>query len=614
MRPELSLKESHPHLAEQFDFVLNAPMDPSEFSAGSNKKVWWCCSKGHSYPATVAHRANGTECPICSNRKVVTGINDLASQRPDLAGDWHRSKNDWSPQEITAGSNKKAWWVCPRGHEWQAQVAKRAKGQGCPTCANRIVLTGFNDLETRYPLAASSWHPNKNHPLLPSDVVFGSATAFWWLCRRGHEWKAAFDKRRIGEGCAICNGVKIEPGFNDLATKSPKALELWDFAKNTNLNPREISSSGSKKYWWLCPKGHSFLAVPRSVVYSSVSGCPVCNGKRAIPGQNDLATTDPSLVESWDFELNQSIRPTSITRGSDRLVAWKCEKSHRWISTVSSRALQGVGCPTCSGNRLLAGFNDLATRHPGLLPEWDFELNQNIQPQEVMPGSHQSAWWICKHNHRWQATIANRARGRGCPICRFSEPGVNDLASAYPELLVEWDFERNAGTDPSAISRASGQKVFWTCEKGHNWRATIANRTVVGTGCPSCALTGYRIGEPGILYFLANRELEARKIGITNAGKTRLAKFEQKGWVVLNILEHRDGQLIYDLEQMILRWIRAELGLGAVLSRKQMGSLGGWTETFSLEGIEDSDVLEKIYLELEKLEAIVDTEELGASS
>jgi len=595
-----SIEITHPFIAEEFDLKRNSHLNISDIFAGSNKKVWWLCPKSHSYEATVYHRTTGTNCPVCSNRKVIPGINDLATLLPEVAATWHPSRNQVQISQVTAGSNKKAWWHCHLGHEWEARIAKRSNGQGCPTCANRIVLTGFNDLETRFPLAASSWHPTKNGTLKPSQVAFGAASKFWWQCSNGHEWNSAFDRRRVGEGCAVCNGVKIEPGFNDLATRFPDAAKLWDLEKNGDLSPGFVSSSGTKKYWWKCPENHSFLAVASSVANSTATGCPVCNGKKALRGINDLATTDPHLVNEWDFAINKEMTPDSITRGSDRMAAWKCKYSHKWLATIGSRALQGVGCPVCSGNSLQSGFNDLATRYPELLSEWDFELNLNIEPELVMPGSHEKAWWVCSHKHRWQADISNRVRGRGCPVCRFSEPGVNDFASSFPELLEQWDFKRNVGLDPASISKATGRKVHWICDKGHNWKATVANRTVVGTGCPNCAITGYRAAEPGILYFLKNEELQSRKIGITNAGKSRLSKFTQRGWQTINLIQHDDGQAIYDAEQLVLNWLRVELHMPSVLTKKHMGSMGGWTETFALDGISDSEVLDKIYLEFDK--------------
>ena len=115
------------------------------------------------------------------------GVNDLATKRPDLATEWHPTKNgDLKPTDVTAGSEKKAWWRHQvedgSWHEWQAKVCDRtgARSSGCPYCANRKVLAGFNDLATKRPDLAAEWHPAKNGDLEPSAILAGSHRKFWW--------------------------------------------------------------------------------------------------------------------------------------------------------------------------------------------------------------------------------------------------------------------------------------------------------------------------------------------------------------------------------------------------------------------------------------------------
>lgn len=108
---------------------------PWEITGGSNRQVRWRCLQGHAYTCTPSARINrGRGCPYCSNQRVLSNYNDLASINPDLASQWHRAKNHLSPTEVTAGSNKKAWWICNRGHEWQASINSRNQGRGCPSC------------------------------------------------------------------------------------------------------------------------------------------------------------------------------------------------------------------------------------------------------------------------------------------------------------------------------------------------------------------------------------------------------------------------------------------------------------------------------------------------
>jgi hypothetical protein len=67
-----------------------------------------------------------------------------------LIDEWDYSKNtDLDPRKVPPKSNKKAYWLCSKyKHSWDAPIFTRTKGVGCPYCANRKVLAGFNDLAT----------------------------------------------------------------------------------------------------------------------------------------------------------------------------------------------------------------------------------------------------------------------------------------------------------------------------------------------------------------------------------------------------------------------------------------------------------------------------------
>jgi DNA-directed RNA polymerase subunit RPC12/RpoP len=124
-----------------------------------------------------------------------------------LAGQWHPIKNgSLTPSDLTPGSNKKVWWVCTKGHEWQATISNRNRGRGCPYCAGRAVSKD-NCLWSLNPSLAAEWHPVKNGRLSPRNVTPGSSKRVWWRCERGHEWTAIIHSRRKGYGrCPYCSG------------------------------------------------------------------------------------------------------------------------------------------------------------------------------------------------------------------------------------------------------------------------------------------------------------------------------------------------------------------------------------------------------------------------
>ena len=188
----------------------NLPLTPHTVSYGSKKKVWWRCEKGHEWPAsTMVRTGNGNGCPVCNGKRVIAGINDLESLFPEIAAQWHREKNGALTQRmVTPYSNRKVWWTCPEGHDFQTVIAYRTQHDtGCPYCTGRMVLRGFNDLETLRPDLAAQWHNERNGELTPDQVTTGSHKRVWWKCACGHEWHALiYSRGRLQTGCPACAG------------------------------------------------------------------------------------------------------------------------------------------------------------------------------------------------------------------------------------------------------------------------------------------------------------------------------------------------------------------------------------------------------------------------
>lgn len=417
------MAELSEELRSQWHPSLNLSLTPE--LVNTSIKVWWLGKCGHEWESVIANRLNGGGCHICAGKKIVPGINDLASQNPVLAAQWHPTRNiPLLPTEITPkNSSKKIWWVCDLGHEWQARTLARADGSGCPFCAGSKILAGFNDLDTLNAELAAQWHPTKNHPITPKDISPNDRRKFWWICSNGHEWQHYVeDRNRRNPDCYYCSGFKVLQGFNDMATTHPALAEEWNFEKNFPLTPSMVSGTRGTNKWWICKEGHE----------------------------------------------------------------WKASIHHR---------AKGSGCPVCSGNKVVQGFNDLAFRSPHLMKEWHPTKN-TLDPAAVSWSSGLKAWWICSEGHEWEAQISNRNNGAGCNLCGFiragklkSTPkaGINDLASQFPELAKDFS-SKNHPVTPEMVHVGTGKRFWWECPKGHEWETPVHYRTGKDkTGCPTCA-------------------------------------------------------------------------------------------------------------------------------
>ena len=222
----------------------------------------------------------------------------------------------------------------------------------------------------------------------------------------------------LGNNCPYCSNQKLLKGFNDLATTNPNLAEEWNYSKNGDLKPTDVIG-GKKKVWWRCSRGHEWeAAIDTRKRNNCNSGCPYCSNQKVLIGYNDLATTNPELAKEWDYSKNKDINPTDIVSGSNKKVWWVCKNGHEWNATISSRNF-GKGCPYCSNQKLLKGFNDLATTNPELAKEWHPNKNNNLKPDEIIFGTPRKVWWLCKNGHEWEAKVNSRVLGRGGFVSTF---------------------------------------------------------------------------------------------------------------------------------------------------------------------------------------------------
>lgn len=228
--PDSSLGHNYPKLLSEWSYGKNF-IDPFEIPPRSGKKVWWKCSQGHEWCASITHRTSGgrnntgTGCPYCSNQKTCEA-NSILVTHPQLINEWDFIKNiGINPSDVVAGSHKVVWWKCPVAddHEWKASLSQRTtKNTGCPCCpgTKQRKIVKSNCLETTHPSVAKEWHPTKNI-LTPRDVTYASNKKAWFLCQKdtSHEWECRIDSRGRGDQCPFCASSKGEKIIKDWLDK-----------------------------------------------------------------------------------------------------------------------------------------------------------------------------------------------------------------------------------------------------------------------------------------------------------------------------------------------------------------------------------------------------------
>ena len=542
IRGENDLLTICPNIAKEWNYEKNGDLKPSDVLPGSHKKVWWKCQEGHEWEAIIKERSKGKPCPYCSNYKVLSGFNDLATVHPEVAEEWNYEKNgDLKPEEVKYSANLQVWWKCKNGHEWEAYVFNRSKGSGCPYCNNIKVLKGYNDLATTHPELAEEWDYERNGDLKPTDVLYGSHKRVWWKCKNGHEWETEIkDRGSSGQSCPYCSNKRVLIGYNDLYTycvnnNRQDLIEEFDTDKN-GFSMTDISIGSSKEIWWKCKKGHSYKATASR--RRNGTGCGICSHNVLLKNYNDLLTTHPEIAKEWDYEKNEK-GPDEVMAGSNTEKYWFiCPKGHSYSTTLLNRK-KGSGCSICAMEKhtsfpekaiffyIKQYFNDVKENYRGsllgrkeidiFLPElnigieydgvaWHKDIKRDLEkdkecikngislirirengcnkyesnsvkkyiPPYDMQALGESIIFIFNYlNQMFDLNIAadvdvDRDRVSILEQIDLSEK-ENSVANFCPDIKNYWDYKKNGKITPEQISHASEKKVFLKCAIGHEW-------------------------------------------------------------------------------------------------------------------------------------------------
>ena len=248
----------------------------------------------------------------------------LAESYPELSNEWNYNKNgELTPAMFHPGSCEKVWWLCKKcGHEWKTAICERTGHDktSCPKCAKaqQGATKRENNLKTKgsftktHPEVLKEWDYERNL-VAPESLVAGSTFKAWWICNKcDHRWQTTISHRtQRHSGCPCCSNRVIVSGKNDLATTHPNCISEWDYEKNTEVTPQNVSYGSNKKAWWKCSKcGYEYMASISS--RASAEHCPQCIKKIKLKTfQETIVKKNGSfgehcthLLAEWDYDKN----------------------------------------------------------------------------------------------------------------------------------------------------------------------------------------------------------------------------------------------------------------------------------------------------------------------
>ncbi len=465
--------------------------------------------------------------------KLIIGENDLETwckknKKEDLLKEWDYAANKGKvnkfgadismPNRVLPNSNIKVGWICEKGHKYEAVIGNRtANNRGCPYCSGNKLLTGFNDFETwcknngREDLL-EEWDYDKNNGLKPSEIIQGgSHKKYWWIGACGHEWDSVISARvreRQGKtqivkaaGCPYCSNPpkRILAGFNDFESWCERngrnnLLEEWNYERN-DISPSEVSFASGKYVWWKCNKNHEWKTQIHNRTEGSKTNCPICARTQTSFPEQAVAfylRQEYEVLQRYRIkgkEVDIFIPRFNIAIEYDGLL-WHSDEDKIKKDLLKTKKITSEGITLIR----LRESRDKAQIYK--------DNGQCIIEFKAMQGKYVTA------EFEWAITelfkIINTITGHDTiPVIDMKSDELsiqsyymnvlkdNSVASVFPELIEEWDVEKNEGITPDAFSARNRKKVWWKCNRGHSWLASINTRGVHKLGCPYCA--GQRI-------------------------------------------------------------------------------------------------------------------------
>lgn len=457
----------------------------------------------------------------------------LSEVYPEIAGQWHPTRNvDFPIERATSGSRKLVWWQCPenKAHEWQQRIIHRIRARICSYCVREE-----KSLARNYPEIAKEWHSELNGLLKPEDVAARGSKKVWWQCptNKNHVYEASICNRTSPRrtGCPFCAGKQVDES-NSLETHAPKLAKEWHPSRNGKTSPKDFTYGSAELVWWQCSrnKKHEWATSIKQRAIGE-AGCPFC-ANRYVCDDNRLSVQAPEIAAEWHPTKNRIIY-TDASRGSyfmtlnnfiapheranrnkrrlsakdvpvsgREVVWWKCkEKGHEWQARISSRTLAGQGCPYCSGRRVIANETSLGAKFPALIKQWHPTRNKPLTPFDVAPMTDRAVWWRCHRsaNHVWKVEVSKITKAfknghTGCPFCANRRVCIdNNLAAKFPSQVKQmWHRTLNSDLEPVEVTAGSMKVAWFQCPHSslHVWKCPISQITRAwksgNSGCAFC--------------------------------------------------------------------------------------------------------------------------------
>ena len=356
---EKCIAKRFPELIKSWHPTKNGKLTPYDVFC-SDKKFWWKCDKcGYEWKARVDNRAHNRGCPCCANKVLIVGKNDLQTTHPEIAREWHPTKNGkLTPKEVSFGNHKKVWWLCPHGHEYLATINHRTgkNSTSCPVC--------YSGRQTSFAEQAFYYYIKKLYP----DAI--------------NRYKADF----LGK-------MELDVFIPSIRIAIEYDGEAWH--KNNKAHQEQ------KKYQ-KCKKNDIYLIRLKEKDNSAINNADACYIFPDLYLEKNLERIIPKILSKIDYSINRLLRSENII---PLIKIYDVD-----IKRDKQKILKEYSTEYKKGS-----FGEL---YPEIAKEWHPTKNEGLTPYMFKPMSDHKVWWLCPVcGHEYETTIGHRTVGHGCRKC-----------------------------------------------------------------------------------------------------------------------------------------------------------------------------------------------------
>lgn len=356
-----------------------------------------------------------------------------------------------------------------------------------------------NALSITAPELLAEWDYEKN-AASPDDVAAGSHKKVFWKCACGNEWLAAPHQRTMASrkrdgkfltGCAECarkrgaeqlKKTKLAQGVL-LFDKYPDLLAEWDYQKNL-VTPDQVTEHNNNKFWWKCRLNHSWQATASNRGHNA-SRCPDCNpatSRAEIYLYSECKSTFTNVL--WRSKIDG--KEVDIYLPDHKIAIefdgefWHREKTAK--DQLKSDTLHAAGIQLIrirSAKNMPAGGIDVVYPEEARMNYQEIANAMFDELAVLVPLPEVKAY--AKNRLQLSKDLYNEI------VSNLPAPPYElSLAAQFPEVVKQWDVEKNLPLTPELFTKASGFKMWWKCPEGHSYQAAIKNKVSKDSGCPDC--------------------------------------------------------------------------------------------------------------------------------